>query len=247
LKFIWEKGEPRLSEIILRINNLTVYYGRLEALHDISFDVKKGEIFALIGSNGAGKTSTLSAIVGLVPYRGNIELLGEKIDHLKTYQRTTRGLSLVPESSAAIFSRFTVLENLIIGSYINRESKNDMLERVFSLFPILKERADQMADKLSGGERKMLLIGRALMSNPKLLLLDEVSLGLSPVVTEKIYEACAEINTQGVTILLVEQSIWKALEKADRACIMEAGKIVKIGSSAELRDEELIRKAYLGL
>jgi len=236
-----------MSETILKINNLSVYYGRLEAVHDVSFDVKKGEIFALIGSNGAGKTSTLSAIVGLVPYRGTIELFGEKIDRLKAYQRITRGLSLVPESSATIFSRFTVLENLLIGSYINRDSKKDMLERVFSLFPILKERANQMADKLSGGERKMLLIGRALMSNPKLLLLDEVSLGLSPVITEKIYEACAEINKQGVTILLVEQSIWKALEKAERACIMESGKIVKIGTTSELRDEELIRKAYLGL
>jgi branched-chain amino acid transport system ATP-binding protein len=236
-----------LSETVLKISDVSVYYGRLEALHNISFDVKKGEIFALIGSNGAGKTSTLNAIVGLVPYRGNIELLGEKIDHLKTYQRVMRGLSLVPESSAAIFSRFSVIENLLIGSYTNRDSKKDMLERVFSLFPILKERANQMADKLSGGERKMLLIGRALMSNPKLLLLDEVSLGLSPVVTERIYEACEEINKQGVTILLVEQNIWKALEKADRACIMEAGKIIKIDSSDKLRDEELIRKAYLGL
>jgi len=236
-----------LSETVLKISEVSVYYGRLEALHNISFDVKKGEIFALIGSNGAGKTSTLNAIVGLVPYRGNVELLGEKIDHLKTYQRVMRGLSLVPESSAAIFSRFSVIENLLIGSYINRDSKKDMLERVFSLFPILKERANQMADKLSGGERKMLLIGRALMSNPKLLLLDEVSLGLSPVVTERIYEACEEINKQGVTILLVEQNIWKALEKADRACIMEAGKIIKIDSSDKLQDEELIRKAYLGL
>lgn len=236
-----------MSETVLKISEVSVYYGRLEALHNISFDVKKGEIFALIGSNGAGKTSTLNAIVGLVPYRGNVELLGEKIDHLKTYQRVMRGLSLVPESSAAIFSRFSVIENLLIGSYINRDSKKDMLERVFSLFPILKERANQMADKLSGGERKMLLIGRALMSNPKLLLLDEVSLGLSPVVTERIYEACEEINKQGVTILLVEQNIWKALEKADRACIMEAGKIIKIDSSDKLQDEELIRKAYLGL
>jgi branched-chain amino acid transport system ATP-binding protein len=236
-----------LSETVLKISDVSVYYGRLEALHNISFDVKEGEIFALIGSNGAGKTSTLNAIVGLVPYKGNVELLGEKIDHLKTYQRVMRGLSLVPESSAAIFSRFSVMENLLIGSYTNRDSKKDMLERVFSLFPILKERANQMADKLSGGERKMLLIGRALMSNPKLLLLDEVSLGLSPVVTERIYEACEEINRQGVTILLVEQNIWKALEKADRACIMEAGKIIKIDSSDKLRDEELIRKAYLGL
>jgi branched-chain amino acid transport system ATP-binding protein len=236
-----------MSETILRINNLNVYYGQLEAVHNVSFDVEKGEIFALIGSNGAGKTSILNAIVGLVPYTGNVEFKGGRIDHLKTYQRIALGLSLVPESSASIFSRFTVLENLLIGSYIHRTDKDDMLERVFNLFPILKERVNQMADKLSGGERKMLLIGRALMSNPKLLLLDEVSLGLSPLVTEKIYEACKEINLQGVTILLVEQSVWKALEKADRACIMEAGKIGKIGSTDKLRDEELIRKAYLGL
>lgn len=236
-----------MSESVLKINNLNVYYGSLEAVHNASFDVKKGEIFALIGSNGAGKTSILNAIVGLVKYGGDVELLGEKIDHLKTYQRITRGVSLVPESTAAIFYRLTVLENLLIGSYNHRRGKDAMLERVFGLFPILKERANQKADKLSGGERKMLLIGRALMSNPKLLLLDEVSLGLSPLITEKIYGACKEINAQGATILLVEQSVWKALEKAERACIMEAGKIVKIGGTDMLREEELIRKAYIGL
>jgi branched-chain amino acid transport system ATP-binding protein len=236
-----------MSETILRISDLSVYYGRLEAVHNLSFDVKKGEIFALIGSNGAGKTSILNAIVGLVSYTGNIEFQGKKIDNLKAYKRISLGLSLVPESSASIFSRFTVLENLLIGSYTRRTDKNDMLERVFNLFPILKERANQIAEKLSGGERKMLLIGRALMSNPSLLLLDEVSLGLSPLITEKIYNVCEEINAQGVTILLVEQSVWKALEKADRACVIEAGKIVRVGDPKGLMDYELIRRSYLGL
>ncbi|MBS7647764.1 MAG: ABC transporter ATP-binding protein [Candidatus Bathyarchaeia archaeon] len=236
-----------MSKTILSISDLNVYYGSLEAVHDVSFNVKEGEIFAIIGSNGAGKTSILNAIVGLVRYTGNVQFLGEKIDNLKTYQRVARGLSLVPESSASIFTRFTVLENLMIGSYVRRSEKNDMLERVFNLFPRLKERSNQMADKLSGGERKMLLIGRALMSNPKLLLLDEVSLGLSPLITEKIYAACEEINEQGITILLVEQSVWKALEKADSACLIESGKIIKIGTAEELKDEEYIRRAYLGL
>ncbi|MEM2431779.1 MAG: ABC transporter ATP-binding protein [Candidatus Bathyarchaeia archaeon] len=232
---------------ILEINNLSVYYGGLRVVHNVSFNVRKGEVFALIGSNGAGKSSILSAIMGLSSYTGTIKFLGKKIDHLKTYQRIALGLTLAPESSAAIFSRFTVLENLLIGSYLNRAEREKMLERVFKLFPILKERMNQPADKLSGGERKMLLIGRALMSNPKLLLLDEVSLGLSPLITDKIYEACKEINSQGVTILLVEQNVWKALEFANRACIIEAGKITRVGKADELLDEESIRRAYLGL
>lgn len=236
-----------MEENILEVNDLSVYYGGLRIVHNVSFNVKKEEIFALIGSNGAGKSSILNAIMGLSPYTGTIKFMGRRIDHLKTYQRIAIGLTLAPESSAAIFSRFTVLENLLIGSYLNRAEREKMLERVFNLFPILRERINQPADKLSGGERKMLLIGRALMSNPKLLLLDEVSLGLSPLITDKIYEACKEINSQGVSILLVEQNVWKALEVADRACIIEAGRVVKIGKTDELLDEESIRRAYLGI
>jgi branched-chain amino acid transport system ATP-binding protein len=164
-----------VSEDLLKVDKLNVYYESLHAVHEASFDVRKGEVVALLGANGAGKTSTLHALVGIVQSKGSIIFLGKRIDNLKPYQRIALGLALVPEGGG-LFSSLTVLENLVIGSYVSRANREDALERVFSLFPVLKERAQQAANKLSGGEQKMLLIGRALMSNPRLLLLDEVSL-----------------------------------------------------------------------
>jgi len=233
---------------LLKLNQVSVYYGDFCAVRDITLEVRKGEIVSLIGANGAGKSTILNTIMGLTrPATGSIEFDGKRIDRLETHDIISLGLALVPEGRR-IFPELSVLENLIAGSYIRkaRQNKQQMLKRVYELFPILEERKNQLASTLSGGEQQMLAIGRALMTDPKMILFDEISLGLSPIVTSKIYETIKKIRSEGVTILLVEQNVRQSLAVADRAYVLKAGRIVLSGDTKDLRDEEEVRKAYFG-
>jgi branched-chain amino acid transport system ATP-binding protein len=232
----------------LRIEDLRVSYGGISAVKGISLAVDKGEIVTLIGANGAGKTSTLKAIVGLVPpLSGEINVFGESVKGVSTPHIAAKGVALVPEGRA-IFGNLTVAENLELGSFLKREPAGiaRRLERVLKLFPRLSERIAQEAGTLSGGEQQMLAIGRALMSDPKLLLLDEPSLGLAPKLVEQIFEAIVEIAKGGLTILLVEQNTRLALETASRAYVLVTGELALSGSCAELREDPRIKGAYLG-
>ena len=232
----------------LRIENLRVGYGGISAVKGVSLTVGKGEIVTLIGANGAGKTSTLKAIVGLVPAEaGKIEVFGESVRGMATPRIAGKGVALVPEGRA-IFGNLTVAENLELGSFLKREPAGmaGRLERVLKLFPRLAERMAQEAGTLSGGEQQMLAIGRALMSEPKLLLLDEPSLGLAPKLVEQIFEAIVEVARGGLTILLVEQNTRLALETASRAYVLVTGELALSGSCAELREDPRIKGAYLG-
>lgn len=234
---------------MLRVSNINVFYGKFQALWEVSFYVDKGEIVVIVGSNGAGKTTALKTIHGLLhPSSGKIEFIGERINHLPPYKIIRKGISHVPEGRR-LFPFFTVLENLKIGAYTAeaREKVEDTIDWVFQLFPILKERKNQLAYTLSGGEQQMLAIGRALMSRPKLLTLDEPSLGLAPKIVSKLFKVIEELNRQGVTILLVEQNTRLALNVAHRGYILENGKIVLEGSGKELLENEQVKKAYLGL
>jgi len=233
---------------LLKLNQVSVYYGDLCAVRDITLEVREGEIVSLIGANGAGKSTILNTIMGLThPKTGSIEFAGRRIERLETHDITQLGLALVPEGRR-IFPELTVYENLIAGSYTRRarQNKQQMLKRVYELFPILEERKKQLASTLSGGEQQMLAIGRALMTDPKMILFDEISLGLSPIVTLKIYETIKRIRSEGVTILLVEQNVRQSLAVADRAYVLKAGRIVLSGETKDLRDEEEVRKAYFG-
>jgi branched-chain amino acid transport system ATP-binding protein len=233
---------------LLKLDQVSVYYGDFCAVRDITFEVRKGEIVSLIGANGAGKSTILNTIMGLThPKTGFIEFDGMRIERLETHDIIQLGLALVPEGRR-IFPELTVFENLLAGSYTRRarQNKQQMLERVFELFPILEERKNQLASTLSGGEQQMLAIGRALMTDPKMILFDEISLGLSPIVTLKIYETIKKIRSEGVTILLVEQNVRQSLAVADRAYVLKAGRIVLSGETKDLRDEEEVRKAYFG-
>jgi branched-chain amino acid transport system ATP-binding protein len=232
----------------LRIENLRVGYGGISAVKGISLQVDKGEIVTLIGANGAGKTSTLKAIVGLVPPQsGEITVFGEAVRGVSTPRIAGKGVALVPEGRA-IFGNLTVAENLELGSFLKREPVGmaSRLARVLKLFPRLAERMSQEAGTLSGGEQQMLAIGRALMSDPKLLLLDEPSLGLAPKLVEQIFEAIVEVARGGLTILLVEQNTRLALETASRAYVLVTGELALSGSCAELREDPRIKGAYLG-
>lgn len=233
---------------LIEIENLNVFYGVLHVLKGINMRVFLGEIVALVGPNGAGKTTLLRTINGLVkPRTGEIRLEGEPITSLPPHLIAQRGLAHVPEGRR-IFPNLSVYENLLMGAYLrkmDREFEED-LERIFSLFPRLKERLRQEAGSLSGGERQMLALGRALISNPKVLLLDEPSLGLAPVVVDDIFEAIGEINRRGVTVLLVEQNVVLAMEIAKRAYVLETGKIACEGTCEELKEMEHVRKVYLG-
>jgi branched-chain amino acid transport system ATP-binding protein len=224
------------------------YYGHIHALRGISLTVEEGEVVTLIGSNGAGKTTTLRSIHGILPPReGKIIFAGEEIQGVAAHELIGKGIAQSPEGRR-IFSRMTVLENLEMGAYHRNdgsEIREDM-DRVFDLFPRLKERTRQEAGTMSGGEQQMLAIGRALMSRPKLLLLDEPSMGLAPVLVERIFEIIREINKQGTTILLVEQNANVALEIATRGYVLETGAIVNSASAAELREDPSVREAYLG-
>ncbi len=237
------------QETLLKISNIDVLHGSFQALWDVSLAVKAGEIVALIGANSSGKSTLLNTISGLLhPAKGSIEFEGKSITTLDPFQIVARGISQVPEGRR-IFPNMTVLDNLIIGSYNRkaRSKREQNLKMVYELFPILKERKNQLAKTLSGGEQQMLALGRGLMSDPKLLLLDEMSLGLAPIVLNDLYKALREIRERGITILFVEQNVKRSLEEADRAYIMEVGRVVLSGDVAELREEEEVKKAYFGV
>ncbi len=235
--------------MLLEIENITLLYGRIQALHGISLDVAEGEIVALIGANGAGKSTTMRAISGLRPVAsGAIRFNGEDITRLRADLRVVRGVSQSPEGRG-IFPGMTVLENLEMGAYTRRDraAVRADLDRVFGLFPRLQERRRQAGGTLSGGEQQMLAVGRALMSQPKLLLLDEPSMGLAPMLIQQIFEIITEINRQGTTVLLVEQNAQQALSRAHRGYVLETGRIVRSGTGAELLHDPAVKEAYLGV
>ena len=231
---------------ILEIKDLNVAYGGIQAVRGISFEVNEGEVVTLIGANGAGKSSTLRSIVGLVkPAGGNILFQGKELSGMGTEDIVSNGITLVPEGRR-VFVNLTVYENLKMGAYMRKDNLDQDLEWVYGLFPRLKERSWQSAGTLSGGEQQMLAIARALMSRPKLIMMDEPSLGLAPIIVQGVFDIISEINRQGVTILLVEQNANMALKAADRAYVMETGRITMTGTGQELSENEEIRAAYLG-
>lgn len=233
--------------MLLNVENLTVSYGGIQALRGISFTVEEGEVVTLIGANGAGKSTTLKTICGLVrPQAGTVSYQGESLNRISPHQIVSRGISQVPEGRR-VFTRLTVLENLEMGAYTrNKQETRQSLENVFERFPRLRERKNQLAGTLSGGEQQMLAMGRALMSRPRLLLLDEPSMGLAPMLVREIFSIITEINRSGMTILLVEQNANMALSIAKRAYVLETGQIVLSGPAAEMARNEEVRKAYLG-
>ena len=235
-----------MSEI-LKVNDINVYYGAIHAIKGISFHVNEGEIVTLIGANGAGKTTTLQTVSGLLRSRtGSVEFCGENISHIPSHRLVERGLAQVPEGRR-IFLQMSVEENLEMGAYTQKKSGIDAdIEMVYEKFPRLKERHRQIAGTLSGGEQQMLAIGRALMSHPKLLMLDEPSMGLAPIIVEQIFEIIQELHKAGTTILLVEQNAQMALSVADRAYVLETGTISLSGTGTELAASDQVRKAYLG-
>ncbi len=233
---------------MLEVKGLNVYYGAIHALHDVSFTVEQGEIVTLIGANGAGKTSTLHAISHLIPAKsGTIMFKGENLNGMDAFKLVGKGMSQVPEGRR-IFAAMTVLENLEMGAY-SRRNKSEMLcdlDMVFGHFPRLKERVKQIAGTLSGGEQQMLATGRALMAHPTLLMMDEPSMGLSPILVEEIFAIIRDINQEGTTILLVEQNAHMALSIANRAYVLETGSITMEGKAAELLNDDKVKSAYLG-
>lgn len=236
------------TEPLLKVSDIDVFYGGLQALWGVTVTVAPGEIVAVIGANGAGKSTLLDAIAGVVhPAKGSIEFGGRKITHLEPYDIVSLGICLVPEAGRT-FPNMTVRENLHIGSYnLQARGKSEQnLELVYEHLPVLKERGNQLAKTLSGGERQMLAIGRGLMSGPKLMLFDELSLGLGPIIINELYRVLREIRTRGITIILVEQNVRRSLKEADRAYILEAGHVVLEGKAADLREEEKVKKAYFG-
>lgn len=233
---------------MLKVNDIDVYYGHIHALKGVSLNVEEGEIVTLIGANGAGKTTLLNTLSGLLrPKNGTIEYMGKSIVGLPAQQIVRDGIIHVPEGRR-VFAEMTVEENLLLGAFLRKDSqqvKKDM-EKVYEIFPRLEERKKQQSGTLSGGEQQMLAIGRALMSKPKLLLLDEPSMGLAPILVQTIFEIIQEINNDGTTVLLVEQNAHMALSIADRGYVIETGKVVISGTSKELQESELVREAYLG-
>jgi branched-chain amino acid transport system ATP-binding protein len=235
------------NHIILQINDLKVAYGGIHAVKGIDLEVRKGELVALIGANGAGKTTTMKAITGSLPYLGTISYDGKSLQGRGAYELVGNGLAMVPEGRG-VFARMTITENLMMGAFC-RNDKADILmdiEKHFVTFPRLKERALQLAGTMSGGEQQMLAMARALMSRPKLLLLDEPSMGLSPIMVEKIFEVVRTVSGQGTTMLLVEQNAKLALQAADRAYVMDSGLITMTGNGKEMLNDPRVRAAYLG-
>ena len=233
---------------MLKVENLSVHYGMIQAVRDVSFEVNEGEVVSLIGANGAGKTTILRTLSGLVrPSAGKIQFLGKEIQKLPAQKIVAGGLSQVPEGRH-VFPGLTVMENLEMGAFLkkNREENQANLKKVFSRFPRLEERKNQDAATLSGGEQQMLAMGRALMSTPKLLLLDEPSMGLAPIFIQEIFDIIQDIQKQGTTVLLIEQNADKALAISDRGYVLETGKIVLSGTGKELAASDEVRKAYLG-
>ena len=236
------------ATVLRKVSDVKVGYGGIQAVKGVSLEVREGELVSLIGSNGAGKTTTMKAITGLLPLGGgHIELAGKTIDGQGPWDLVQQGLAMVPEGRG-VFTRMTIVENLQMGAYIRDDNAAiaDDIERVFTTFPRLKERRDQLAGTMSGGEQQMLAMGRALMSRPKVLLLDEPSMGLSPIMVDKIFELIQEVSAQGVTILLVEQNASRALQIADRGYVMESGLITLSGDAHEMLHDPKVREAYLG-
>lgn len=233
---------------LLEVNNLEVFYGVIQALKGISFKVEKGEIVTLIGANGAGKTTTMQSTIGLIPIKsGSVLFDGTDVTHKPCHKNITNGMIQVPEGRR-IFQELTVYENLLMGAYSIKDKqviKND-IESIYERFPRLGERKNQVAGTLSGGEQQMLAMGRALMGHPKLLMLDEPSMGLAPILVDEIFDTIKELNKEGVTILLVEQNADKALKIADRAYVLENGQIVLSGTGAEVAQSDSVKEAYLG-
>lgn len=233
---------------MLEVKDLEVYYGVICALKGISFEVNEGEIVSLIGANGAGKTTTMQSVIGLLPKKaGSVTFNGTDITKTPCHKIVHAGMTQVPEGRR-IFQELTVYENLMMGAYTNKDQQKfkEDLETIYARFPRLAERRNQIAGTLSGGEQQMLAMGRALMCHPKLLMLDEPSMGLSPLLVDQVFELIKDINKDGTTVLLVEQNAGKSLAISDRAYVMETGKIVLSGTGAELTASEMVRKAYLG-
>jgi branched-chain amino acid transport system ATP-binding protein len=233
---------------VLTLRNLSARYGAIKALENVSLDVEAGTVATLIGANGAGKSTTLRSIMGLVqPTEGEVLFEGKKINKVPTHRVAAMGIALVPEGRA-VFANLTVLENLQLGGYLQKDRKrlNRDIDHVYEVFPRLKERPLQMAGTLSGGEQQMLAIGRALMAHPRLLLLDEPSLGLAPLMVHAIFDAIDRINKEGTTVLLVEQNASLALNRSRKAYVLETGRIIMQGPSAELADDPRVKEAYLG-
>jgi branched-chain amino acid transport system ATP-binding protein len=237
-----------MADVLLKVSGLKVSYGGIEAVKGVDFEVREGELVSLIGSNGAGKTTTMKAITGTLPLAGGeIDYLDQSIRGQGAWDLLKKGLAMVPEGRG-VFTRMTIAENLQMGAYIRNDASGirDDMDKVYSTFPRLKERRDQLAGTLSGGEQQMLAMGRALMSRPRVLLLDEPSMGLSPIMVDKIFEVIREVSAQGVTVLLVEQNASRALQIADRGYVMESGLITLTGEARKLLDDPQVRAAYLG-
>ncbi|QIL81524.1 ABC transporter ATP-binding protein [Diaphorobacter sp. HDW4A] len=237
-----------MAEILLKVSGLRVAYGGIQAVKGVDLEVREGELVSLIGSNGAGKTTTMKAITGLLPMNdGDIQYLGKSIKGKGAWDLVREGLVMVPEGRG-VFARMTITENLQMGAYTRDDAAGikDDIERMFNIFPRLRERKDQLAGTMSGGEQQMLAMGRALMSRPKVLLLDEPSMGLSPIMVDKIFEVVADVYKLGVTILLVEQNASRALQMANRGYVMESGIITMTGEGETLLHDPRVRAAYLG-
>ena len=236
------------SKTLLKVSNLKVSYGGIQAVKGVDFEVHEGELVSLIGSNGAGKTTTMKAVTGTLPINaGDIEYLGKSIKGQGPWDLVKQGLAMVPEGRG-VFTRMTIIENLQMGAYI-RDDKDgiaDDMEKMFNIFPRLRERKDQLAGTMSGGEQQMLAMGRALMSRPKVLLLDEPSMGLSPIMVDKIFEVVKDVYAQGVTVLLVEQNASRALSIANRGYVMESGIVTMTGDAKDMLNDPKVRAAYLG-
>ena len=236
------------NKVLLQVKNLKVAYGGIQAVKGVDFEVREGELVSLIGSNGAGKTTTMKAITGTLPINdGDIEYLGESIKGKGAWDLVKKGLVMVPEGRG-VFARMTITENLQMGAYIRNDKPGVLqdIEKIFTIFPRLRERKDQLAGTMSGGEQQMLAMGRALMSQPKVLLLDEPSMGLSPIMVDKIFEVVRDVYALGVTIVLVEQNASRALAIADRGYVMESGLITMTGPGQQLLNDPKVRAAYLG-
>ena len=236
-----------MSQTLLKVSSLKVAYGGIQAVKGVSFEVCQGELVSLIGANGAGKTTTLKAVTGIQPVAaGEIEFMGKPIKGQGAWNLVKQGLVMVPEGRG-VFARMTIVENLQMGAFVRNDSEVQAdIDKVFSIFPRLKERAMQLAGTLSGGEQQMLAMGRALMARPKVLLMDEPSMGLSPIMVDKIFEVVASIHQQGTTILLVEQNASRALGLADRGYVMDSGEISMQGEAKQLLADPRVRAAYLG-
>lgn len=233
---------------LLEVKGLEVYYGVIQALKGIDFEVNEGEIVTLIGANGAGKTTTMQSVIGLIPPKaGTVSFEGKEITHLSCHKIVSLGMSQVPEGRR-VFQELTVYQNLLMGAYIQKDKKaiKEDIEKIYARFPRLEERKNQIAGTLSGGEQQMLAMGRALMSRPKLLMLDEPSMGLSPLLVDEVFTIIKDLNKEGTTVLLVEQNAGKSLAISDRAYVLENGRIVLSGTGEELLQSEEVKKAYLG-